>query len=280
MHPIYHYIKDNLREAYTPSEGAALAKWILTDVFHLSTMELYGDKGTNFPENQQKRLADILARLKKYEPLQYILGEARFCGHTFRVTPDVLIPRPETEELVEWIVASHPGPKSRILDIGTGSGCIPIVLAACLPEATVSAWDISEAALQVARANAAANGVTVTFTQADVLADGLPPVGKVDILVSNPPYVTERERAEMLPNVLDWEPGLALFVPDEDPLRFYRRIARIGRELLAAGGALYVEINRAYGADIVRLLEKLGYTSVELRKDFADNDRMIKAILP
>lgn len=280
MHPIYTYIKDNLSDTYTPSEGAALAKWILTDVFHFSVTELYGGKGTNFPENERKRLEDILGRLKNFEPMQYILGEARFDGRTFRVTPDVLIPRPETEELVDWIVHDHPKSHLRVLDIGTGSGCIPITLALRLDRPEVAAWDISGQALAVARENAETHGVKIAFSQTDILCPHVPSINKVDILVSNPPYVTENERADMAPNVLDWEPELALFVPDNDPLRFYRRIAGLGRELLVPGGSLYFEINRSYGKEMVQLLHDLGYREVEIRQDLSGNDRMTKAIRP
>ena len=280
MHPIYIYIRDSLRSVCTPSEGAALAKWILAEVFHFSATEIYGGKDTIFPENQQKRLEDILARLKKAEPLQYILGEASFYGRSFHVTPDVLIPRPETEELIEWIVDDHPEPHLHVLDIGTGSGCIPVTLAHLLDRPVLTAWEVSDAALSIARSNAARHGAVVNFVQTDVLRPELPATEPVDLLVSNPPYVTEKERGNMEANVLEWEPELALFVPDEDPLRFYRRLADIGSQLLAPQGQLYVEINRAYGEAVVRLLQGQGYRAVELRKDLSGNDRMIKAIRP
>ncbi|WP_300727296.1 peptide chain release factor N(5)-glutamine methyltransferase [uncultured Bacteroides sp.] len=278
MHPSYQYINQSLAGLYPDEEIAAVAKCILTDVFHLSTLDLYTGKDMNFSRNDLDKLEDILLRLKRYEPLQYILGYAIFGGLTFSVTPDVLIPRPETEELIGWIVADHEKNSGLcVLDIGTGSGCIPITLARRLKGAEVASWDVSEKALEVARGNAVSNGVKVDFRRVDVLQKEHPDV-RVDVLVSNPPYIAEKERKEMERNVLDWEPGLALFVPDEDPLLFYRRIGELGMEILKLGGCLYYEINRAYGPETVHLLEQLGYSRVELRKDLSGNDRMVKAV--
>lgn len=257
-----------------------MAKWISSDILHLSTMELYTGKDMNFSTKEWKEVEDILARLKQREPLQYILQEAPFCGLSFHVEKGVLIPRPETEELVEWIVSDcQKAGKVRILDIGTGSGCIPVALAEKLPEAEVASCDISAEALRVAAVNVKRYGGKVTLFQADILQDELPDC-RVDVLVSNPPYITESERGEMEANVLDWEPELALFVPDTDPLRFYRRIARKGLDWLTEGGALYFEINRAYGAETVRMLEECEYRDIALRKDLSGNDRMIKAVRP
>lgn len=282
MHPIYTYIKQVLHPYYQETEAGALAKWILTEVFHFSTFDLYAGKDMNFSENDRDRLEDILNRLRDYEPLQYVLGKAEFGGLSFEVTPDVLIPRPETLELVEWITADCQGTEGvRILDIGTGSGCIPVTLYKRLEayRPQVASWDISEKALEVAGRNAVANGAVVTFCCQDVLSESLPET-EVDVLVSNPPYIAEKEKASMERNVLDWEPGLALFVPDDDPLLFYRRIAEAGLRILSPKGRLYYEINRAYGKETVELLERLGYTEVELRKDLSGNDRMVKAVRP
>lgn len=282
MHPIYTYIKQVLHPYYQETEAGALAKWILTEVFHFSTFNLYAGKDMNFSENDRDRLEDILNRLRDYEPLQYVLVKAEFGGLSFEVTPDVLIPRPETLELVEWITADCQGTEGvRILDIGTGSGCIPVTLYKRLEayRPQVASWDISEKALEVAGRNAVANGAVVTFCCQDVLSESLPET-EVDVLVSNPPYIAEKEKASMERNVLDWEPGLALFVPDDDPLLFYRRIAEAGLRILSPGGRLYYEINRAYGKETVALLERLGYTEVELRKDLSGNDRMVKAVRP
>lgn len=276
MHPIYSYIKETLQPFYPQQEASALAKWILTDVFLFSAAELYAGKDSNFRQNDRDRLEDILARLKKYEPMQYILGECTFCGLSLKVAPGVLIPRPETAELVEWIAADCSGREADVLDVCTGSGCIAVALACSLEKVSVAAWDVSEDALRVARENARRNGTDIDFRRVDILGDV--PAVQVDVLASNPPYVTEKERAEMEPNVLDWEPELALFVPDDDPLLFYRTIARKGLELLKNDGKIYFEINRAYGKETVELLERLGYQKIELRKDSFGNDRMIKAI--
>lgn len=280
MHPVYQHIKKELSSFYAEGEASAMAKWISSDILHLSTMELYTGKDMNFSTKEWKEVEDILARLKQREPLQYILQEAPFCGLSFHVEKGVLIPRPETEELVEWIVSDcQKAGKVRILDIGTGSGCIPVALAEKLPEAEVASCDISAEALRVAAVNVKRYGGKVTLFQADILQDELPDC-RVDVLVSNPPYITESERGEMEANVLDWEPELALFVPDTDPLRFYRRIARKGLDWLTEGGALYFEINRAYGAETVRMLEECEYRDIALRKDLSGNDRMIKAVRP
>lgn len=257
-----------------------MAKWISSDILHLSTMELYTGKDMNFSTKEWKEVEDILARLKQREPLQYILQEAPFCGLSFHVEKGVLIPRPETEELVEWMVSDYQkAGKVRILDIGTGSGCIPVALAERLPEAEVASCDVSAEALRVAAVNVKRYGDKVTLFQADILQDELPDC-RVDVVVSNPPYITDSERKDMEENVLGWEPELALFVPDTDPLRFYRRIARKGLDWLTEGGALYFEINRAYGAETVRMLEAYGYRDIALRKDLSGNDRMIKAVRP
>ena len=280
MHPIYDYIKQALAGYYPAGEAAALGKWILTDCFHLSAVDLYAGKDTNFSIDSRTRLEDILSRLKRYEPLQYIIGEASFCGLSLKVTPAVLIPRPETEELIDWIVADYRGVAGKtVLDVGTGSGCIPIALARRLENPRVFSWDVSEAALQVAAENVVRNGVEVTLQQVDVLQADCPAF-PVDILVSNPPYIAEKERSSMERNVLDWEPGLALFVPDDDPLVFYRRIAEIGWQRLVPSGTHYYEINQAYGGETVALLSSIGYVDVELRKDLSGNDRMIKAVRP
>lgn len=278
MHPIYSYIKQSLSGLYPDTELSALAKWILEEVFHVSTVDLYTGKDMNFSMNDIRKLEDILSRLKRYEPLQYILGKTTFCGLPFHVTPDVLIPRPETEELVEWIVTDHAKNEGLcVLDIGTGSGCIPVTLSKRLHKAEVFSWDISDKALKVARRNARLNRTDVGFMRVDVLSGNWPEM-KVDVLVSNPPYITGKERKDMERNVLDWEPELALFVPDDDPLVFYRRIGELGLSVLVRGGCLYYEINRMYGPETVRLLEGMGYGHVELRKDLSGNDRMIKAV--
>ena len=276
MHPIVYEIRDALRGHYPDSEALSLAKMLLTEVFGFSTLELYGGKDKEISGNRLRDLHEMLSRLKKNEPIQYIIGTESFCGLSFEVNPDVLIPRPETQELVRWIESDWKSVPCRILDIGTGSGCISISLAKFLEDAKVESWDISESALQVAHRNCVRNEVEVLLRQQDVLS--VVPEGELyQVIVSNPPYICEKEKVDMDANVLDWEPETALFVPDADPLLFYRKIAELGISMLCEGGALYFEINRAYGEETLRMLEGLGYRQLELRKDDFGNDRMIKA---
>lgn len=277
MHPIVYEIRDALRGHYPDSEALSLAKMLLTEAFGFSTLELYGGKDKEISGNRLRDLHEMLSRLQKNEPIQYIIGTESFCGLTFEVSPDVLIPRPETQELVRWIEAEWKSVRPcRILDVGTGSGCISISLAKFIEGAKVESWDISERALQVARRNCLRNGVEVLLRQQDVL-NAVPGGELYQVIVSNPPYICEKEKVDMDANVLDWEPETALFVPDADPLLFYRKIAELGVSMLCEGGALYFEINRAYGEETLRMLEGLGYKQLELRKDDFGNDRMIKA---
>ena len=278
MHPLVRQIREALHGVCSDAEALSLAKMLLVDVFGFSTLELYGGKDRSFSENEQTHLADIVSRLQKHEPIQYIIGKETFMGLDFVVDGNVLIPRPETQELVEWILEDHRSDDHcRILDIGTGSGCIPISLAHFLKGSEVEAWDISVGALEVARRNAVRNQVKVRFREQDVFAAS-PSSSQYDVVVSNPPYITEKEKVDMEANVLDWEPSIALFVPDSDPLLFYRKIAELGLKMLVPEGTLYFEINRAYGAMMKSMLENMGYKHVELRKDMFGNDRMIKAI--
>lgn len=277
MNPVIHYIKDSLHGYYPDSEVMPLSKLLLTKHFGMSVIEIYGGKDRSFSEKEWEDLNDILTRLQKYEPIQYIIGMEDFCGLQFQVNRSVLIPRPETQELVYWICKDNPTGELHILDIGTGSGCIPITLAKQLPHAHISSWDISEEALRTAERNCQLNGVKVKLIQKDVLTAETDDK-TYDIIVSNPPYITEKEKVQMEANVLNWEPSLALFVPDADPLLFYRRIAELGRNILKESGKLYFEINREYGTETKKMLKELGYHNMELKKDLFGNDRMIKAI--
>lgn len=276
MNPIVYYIKQKLQGYYTESEAVSIAKLLLTQVFGMPVIELYAGKDNSFSAKEQKQLDDILIRLQNYEPVQYIIGVEDFYGLTFEVDPNVLIPRPETEELVDWIIQENRNAGLRVLDIGTGSGCIAVSLAKNLEDVEVTAWDVSEGALRVAARNCRRNGVDVRLEQKDILQ--LSSSDRYfDIIVSNPPYIAEKEKAAMEANVLEWEPGLALFVPDEKPLLFYRKISELGLEMLKPGGRLFFEINRAYGRQIVEMMSVLGYRNIELKKDISQNDRMIKA---
>ena len=249
---------------------------ICCDMLGVDALDIYMGKDIILSACKQRELENIIFRLQKNEPIQYIRGYAEFGGRNFRVAPGVLIPRPETAELVSLIVKENPDAR-RLLDIGTGSGCIAISLSKSLPGARVDAWDISEEALTIARKNNEELDAQVTFCRQDVFsADGMQS-GSYDIIVSNPPYVTETEKREMEANVLDWEPELALFVPDEDPLRFYRRIAELGRELLRPDGKLYFEINQAYGQDMIRMIEMNQYRDVRVIKDIFGKDRILTA---
>ena len=275
MKRITSIIREELSQCYSTDEIAALTRIIATELLGVSQMAFYLKDDIHLTAEQQALLENAIERLKKQEPIQYILGYSDFCGLRFKVTPATLIPRPETSELVELIASEATGHES-ILDIGTGSGCIAVSLANRLPQSKVTAWDISPEALAVATENSKANGCAIAFEEVDILA--YRPTGKLfDIIVSNPPYIKENEKSAMHNNVLDWEPHTALFVPDSDPLLFYRTIAEKGLQMLAPSGTLYFEINRAHGTETMKMLADYGYTDIELRKDFADNDRMIKA---
>lgn len=279
---MFRQIVDTLIPKVGEREARALAFVVLEDAFGLSRTDIYLGKDTAFSEEDTIRLEKILRRLEQGEPVQYAIGTAQFCDLTFRVTPDTLIPRPETEELVGWVASLLPSDAPcSVLDVGTGTGCIAISLAKQFPRAQVTAWDISEGALAVAQQNAQANGVAVDFRRTDVLEEvnesaASMPTHAPLYIVSNPPYICERERAEMEAHVLDYEPASALFVPDADPLLFYRALARLGQQLNAA--AMLVEINQAYGQETVEMFQSSGYSNVELRRDIYGKDRMIKAV--
>lgn len=272
---IAKHIKENLGSYYPAGEVAAFTRIIATEILGIPQMTFFLKENVELTHEQEATLEDAIKRLQKYEPIQYIQGYSDFCGLRFKVTPATLIPRPETSELVEWVASEATG-NERILDIGTGSGCIAVSLANKMPQSKVTAWDISNEALAVATENSRSNGTEVLFEQVDIIAYQ-PEEKQFDIIVSNPPYIKENEKSAMHSNVLDWEPHTALFVPNSDPLLFYRTIANKGLTLLKPGGTLYFEINRAHGAETTEMLAGLGYTGIELRKDFADNDRMIKA---
>lgn len=257
---------------YGEREARAIARNAVAELAGLPLSALLTDPGA---ELAAEGLAEAEAQLIAGKPLQYVVGHTEFCGHRFAVREGALIPRPETEELVDRILRSERGSR-RMLDVGTGSGCIAASLALALPEAEVFAADISDEALAVAAENFRTLDARVTLRKADAL-NGLAEVfpERFDVIVSNPPYVPESDRAEMHPNVRDHEPGLALFVPDDDAIRFYRAIARAGRQMLTPGGRLWFEIYERAAAEIVRMLGAEGYTDTEVREDLFGKPRMV-----
>ena len=252
--------------------------YILCDFFlQYSRFEVSMSQDTMVSETNIARFEKVLLRLKAQEPIQYILGTTEFYGLTFKVNEHTLIPRPETEELVDWVLSNlHDQDRVLdILDIGTGSGCIAISLAKNIPTARVSGLDISEKALEVAQENAVKNQVLVSFCKKDIL-ETTALKNKYDVMVSNPPYVRQLEKKAMNANVLDYEPGLALFVPNEDPLLFYRKIAQLAMMSLQTRGWLYFEINEYLSKEMDVLLKEIGFANIEIKKDFREVPRMIK----
>lgn len=282
----YNELWRQLVQIYDEGEAKAIARMVYEERFGLTLSDIYLGKETQLSAADQTELEEIAKRLLQGEPIQYVLGQADFCGRTFMVNEHVLIPRPETEELCNWKPLPLPSPKgegAKILDIGTGSGCIAITLATMYPEAQVIGWDISEDALEVAKINAIRNNVNVSFEQVDVLNLPSPlPFGggrgeALSLIVSNPPYICNKERAAMAVNVLEHEPHTALFVPDDDPLLFYRAIAQFGQTALKQGGWLYFEINPLYAQEMCDMLRLMSYHDIELKADQYGKQRMIRA---
>ena len=269
-------LREGLAGVADPQEVQAMIRVICEDVFNYDPVDVALRQESELPDFAPQRVAEIIARLQRHEPLQYILGTARFHGHRFKVTPAVLIPRPETEQLVDLIIEDNPGSDLRVLDMGTGSGCIAISLARALKFARVDALDVSRDALAVARDNAASLKVKVRFFESDILAPQ--PAATYDIIVSNPPYITWSERELMERNVKDYEPAQALFVPDNDPLLFYKAIASYAKRSLEKGGRLYLEINQRFGAEVKCLLEDCGFDEVRIIVDSFGKDRFAVAV--
>jgi release factor glutamine methyltransferase len=260
---------------YSKEEAENLVFWLLEHHLSLKRSDLQVATPPDLPDELQKDFQRLLTG----EPIQYILGEAPFYGRNYLVTRDTLIPRNETEELVHLILKENRRSGLRILDLGTGTGCIPISLALELSSSEVYAVDVSAAALEVARQNAATLGAKVEFLEGDLLGK-IPVLDPLDLIVSNPPYVPLRDQAEMHANVLNFEPHLALFVPDEDPFVFYRAIGIWGKQLLKLGGKLYLEIYENLAEELVQLLHSLGYDQVQVHQDLNGKHRMISCIWP
>ena len=262
------------------AEANALARMVVEEVLHYSPVDVLLRGNVEQDEVLVERICSIADRLCKGEPIQYIFGHARFHGHEFKVTPATLIPRPETELLVDMITDDAGGAADlRVLDIGTGSGCIAISLALALRWPEVEAFDISAEALAVAKENAASLKAKVDFVQTDILT-AVPEADSLDVVVSNPPYICDSERADMERNVLEHEPATALFVPDADPLLFYRAIAKYAAVALKPAGRIYLEINRRFGGETCRLLEENGFEQAQVIRDQFGNPRIVKALLP
>lgn len=281
MSNIAKQIRESLEQNLGSDEAKAVSLIICNDILGIDTIDIYTGKDITLTDRQRKDLDHIIYRLKQNEPIQYVLGYADFFGRKYKVNKNVLIPRPETSELVQLIVDTC-ADKKRFLDIGTGSGCIAISLAKEIESAEVEAWDISAGAIEVARQNSNTLSAGVKFKEIDVLSIDEKDINDrevYDVIVSNPPYITEEEKAEMERNVLDWEPHSALFVADTDPILFYRKIAHIATHLLKKEGWIFFEINRAYGKEITEMLKELGFRNVELRKDMYGNNRIVYAQL-
>ncbi|UYQ93993.1 peptide chain release factor N(5)-glutamine methyltransferase [Chitinophaga horti] len=272
-----HIIK-SIQPLYEEREAANIAHMLLEHITGMGKMDRIVYKDKPLDDTQLAGLQAGIEALLAKRPIQYIIGSSWFYGMELLVNQHVLIPRPETEELVEWILSENTNPQAHILDIGTGSGCIPIALQKQLPQAKVWGIDISEDALAVAQSNATRQQTPVQFAVMSALDTAataeLPPF---DIIVSNPPYIRQREKADMQHQVVDYEPSLALFVPDNDPLLFYRYIGTLALQKLPTGGKLYFEINEALGNEVVELLQSQGFTDVTLRADLFGKHRMVSA---
>jgi len=278
---IIRHFREELSQIYDTHEAFQFVWLIFDHLYGWSKTDMMLRDDTKLTVSDHLFVQKALERLKNHEPIQYILGETEFFGLSFNVNSSVLVPRPETEELVEWVINStHADKPCRILDIGTGSGCIAIALAKHLPGGTVTAWDVSPEAIKTAESNARKNDVSVFFELKDVLQIAAEEMEQFDIIISNPPYVRNLEKELMKQNVLNHEPHLALFVTNDDPLLFYRQISRLAAERLSAGGLLFFEINREMGKETMHLLSENRFREIELRKDLSGNCRMLKARAP
>ena len=272
------YLIKELGKTYPEPEINALISIIIRSVFGISELKRLVLSEIPVTGKQQQKIINICRELKDGKPVQYVLGETSFYNCTIKVNSETLIPRPETEELVDLIIRENRGFRGKIIDIGTGTGCIAIALAVNLPGSSVTGIDISESAVALAKENAQLNNVQITFTVSDIFDEQVRLPGKTDIIVSNPPYITESEKRLVARNVIDYEPHTALFVPDSNPLVYYRAITMFAVNNLAAGGKIYFEINEAMGNSLVRFLESMGYSKAEIVKDINGKDRIVKTI--
>lgn len=275
-----NYIKNELSDSYNSRELETICFYLLEHVLQLSRTQIQLNKSQTVEDVKFNTIEDYTSQLKTNKPIQYVLGEAYFYDLPFKVNEHTLIPRPETEELVHAIIQENPQVELDILDIGTGSGCIPISLAKHMKQARVNSVDISEEALKIAQENADNNQTQVHFLHRDFLGWNQFEWNNYDIIVSNPPYVTEAEKDLMETNVLEYEPHTALFVSNNDPLIFYRAIADFAIKHLKENGKIYFEINEKLGQETANLLQNRGFIGIEIRKDINGKDRMVKAVKP
>jgi release factor glutamine methyltransferase len=276
MKATIQYIKEELRGLYPEREIDAFIRLIVEHIFKKDYYKILVESDIKTDHRYDKAIHEITGRLKNYEPVQYILGETVFYDLKIAVNPGVLIPRPETEELVQWIVDSVTISSPAILDIGTGSGCIALSLKRFLRNANVTGLDHSEAAVQTALLNAKNNNLDVSFFCADIKLWDTKDWPKYDIIVSNPPYVLEKEKREMSDNVLKFEPEEALFVTDDKPLEYYCIIARFAQRYCSDAGWVYFEINESFGKELLQLMSDKGFRNVEIKKDINGKDRMLR----
>jgi len=272
-------IKSELKDIYPREEIDSFIYLIFEDVLGFTRTQVLISPDIKLKQADVNRIKEITRELKQQKPIQHIIGKTIFYELPFKTSENALIPRPETEELVNWLLSDHQNTDVDILDIGTGSGCIAVSIAKNLPQAKVLASDISEQALELAKENSRLNNVQVEFMKMDILDPSIKINKKLDVIISNPPYITNKEKKLMQRNVLDYEPGLALFVPDEDPLLFYKSIINFGKKHLKSGGQIYFEINEVYGEETLKLFEKEYFGHTSLKKDVNGKSRMIKSIL-
>ncbi len=273
----YEELWHRLIPLYDAGEAKAIIRLVMEERFGLSFTDILCGKVTELSANDQTELEKIILRLEKGEPVQYVLGVADFCGHRFHVAPGVLIPRPETAQGVRLLV-QFLASDAHILDIGTGSGCIAITLALEIPEAKVTAWDISDDALRIAHENACTLGATVTFEHRNILSSSADDNRTWDVIVSNPPYIQPSERDGMEENVLSYEPHIALFAPEDRPILFYQRIAGYAWQSLNAKGILFFELNPLTAQEVFNHVQQLGFSDVEILNDQYGKQRFLKAI--
>ncbi|GAB3542682.1 peptide chain release factor N(5)-glutamine methyltransferase [Pontibacter brevis] len=277
---VQQLICQKIRDAYPEPEAGAIAQLVLEHVLQKSRVQLRLQQQEPVSEQQEVQVREAIERLQQQEPVQYVLGVAHFYGLELQVDERVLIPRPETEELVDLVLKEHKGQQGlQVLDICTGSGCIPLALAANLTAAKAYGLEVSAGALEVAKANSGKYELPVEWLQQDIFAPVQSmAVGSLDIITSNPPYVLEEEKQLMRPNVLQYEPHLALFVPDTDALKYYRRITAVAKELLKEEGKLYFEINERYGRQVQELLLEAGFAAATVVQDLFGKDRIVRAV--